>query len=143
MAARERPTAARPVAHAPSTVVVADALVVAGPIAPADLVLLCGRVRALLQGGARDIDCDVEAVRHPDVETVEALARLQLAASRIGGRIWLLRAPPELRELITLVGLEAVLPLRGDLPVEPRREPEEREERGGVEEGADADDPIG
>lgn len=137
MAARERPTAARPVAHASNTVVVA------GPITPGDLVLLCGRVRALLQGGARDIDCDVEAVREPDVATVEALARMQLAACRIGGRIWLRLAPPELRELITLMGLEEVLPLRGDLPVEPRREAEEREERGGVEEGADADDLIG
>ena len=70
-----------------------------------------------------------------DLRTVESLARLQLAARRSGLELRLTRVPEELRELITFVGLEEALGL------EPRREAEEREERVGVEEERQLDDP--
>ena len=70
-----------------------------------------------------------------DLVTVDALARLQLAARRSGLELRLTRVPDELRELITFVGLAEVLGL------EPRGEAEEREERVGVEEERELDDP--
>jgi anti-anti-sigma regulatory factor len=66
--------------------------------------------------------------------TVEALARAQLAARRHGGRLLLRNVSPELRELIVFAGLEGVLLL------EAGREPEEREQTPGVEEGVEPDD---
>jgi hypothetical protein len=70
-----------------------------------------------------------------DLGTVESLARLQLAARRSGVRLRLLRVPRELEELIIFVGLAEALRL------EPRGQAEEREERVGVEEERDVDDP--
>jgi hypothetical protein len=69
-----------------------------------------------------------------DLGTVDALARLRLAARRSGLELRLTRVPEELRELITFVGLAEVLGL------EPRGEAEEREERVGVEEERELDD---
>jgi hypothetical protein len=69
------------------------------------------------------------------LRAVDALARLQLAARRVGVELRLRHAPVELRELIALAGLEEAL------RVEPRGQPEEREERLGVEEEAELDDP--
>jgi len=62
------------------------------------------------------------------LEIVDALARLQLAARRCGYRVDLRDAPDDLVELIELAGLCEVL------GVEPRRQPEEREEHVRVEE---------
>jgi anti-anti-sigma regulatory factor len=45
----------------------------------------------------------------PDAVTVDALARLQLAARRHGCRVRLANASPELRELVAFMGLEKVL----------------------------------
>ena len=59
---------------------------------------------------------------------VDALARLQLAARRSGYEVAVKDAPCDLLELIELAGLSDVL------GVEPRRQPEEREQRLGVEE---------
>jgi anti-anti-sigma regulatory factor len=70
------------------------------------------------------------------LETIDALARLQLAVRRLGSTIRVVDPPPELRELIVLVGLEDVL------GVEPRRQPEQREDRVGVEEERDLPDPA-
>jgi hypothetical protein len=64
-----------------------------------------------------------------DLGIVDALARLQLAARRSGYEVSVADAPNDLRELIELAGLSDVLRV-----VEPRRQPEEREERLGVEE---------
>ena len=44
-----------------------------------------------------------------DLGTVDALARLRLAARRSGLELRLTRVPEELRELITFVGLSDVL----------------------------------
>jgi hypothetical protein len=70
-----------------------------------------------------------------DLGTVDALARLRLAARRSGLELRLAYVPDELRELITFVGLA------GALGLGPRREAEEREERLGVEEERELDDP--
>ena len=70
-----------------------------------------------------------------DLGTVESLARLQLAARRCGLELRLTRVSRELEELITVVGLADALRL------EPRGQAEEREERVGVEEEGELDDP--
>jgi ABC-type transporter Mla MlaB component len=81
-----------------------------GPIARADLPGLCARVCALLEGsGARVALCDVCGVE-PDAATVDALARLQLAARRHGCRVQLRHASPELLALVEFMGLRDVLP---------------------------------
>jgi hypothetical protein len=46
----------------------------------------------------------------PDAVTVEALARLQLAARRHGCRVRLRNASPGLRDLVAFMGLRDVLP---------------------------------
>jgi anti-anti-sigma regulatory factor len=68
--------------------------------------------------------------------TVEALARLQLAARRKGLDLRLHVVSRELRDLIQLAGLTQVL------GVEPRGQPEEREQRVGVEEEGELGDAI-
>jgi ABC-type transporter Mla MlaB component len=81
-----------------------------GPIARDDLPGLCDRVCALLGGaGAKVAFCDVLGVE-PDAVTVDALARLQLAARRHGCRVRLRHASDELRELVEFMGLADVLP---------------------------------
>lgn len=85
------------------------AFAIAGPIARADLPGLCDRVCALLErSGATVALCDVRGVE-PDAVTVDALARLQLAARRRGCRVRLRHASPELVELVAFMGLEDVL----------------------------------
>lgn len=81
-----------------------------GPISRADLAGLCDRVCALLQGCrvAAFVACDVRGVE-PDAVTVDALARLQLAAQRRGCCIRLVGASESLRELVGLMGLDDVL----------------------------------
>jgi hypothetical protein len=71
-----------------------------------------------------------------DASTVDALARLQLAARRAGVDLRLRHATRELRELLAFAGLEEAL------RVEARRQPEEREERLGVEEEGQLGDPA-
>ena len=46
----------------------------------------------------------------PDAVTVDALARLQLAARRLGCQVRLRNASDELRELVAFMGLCDVLP---------------------------------
>ena len=60
---------------------------------------------------------------------VDALARLQLEARRAGYEVAVTAAPAGLLELIELAGLTDVL----GVCVEPLRQPEQREERLGVE----------
>src|SRR4051812_42563758 len=81
-----------------------------GPIARAELPGLCERVCALL-GEARPVVafCDVDGVE-PDAVTVDALARLQLAARRYGCVVRLRGASPALLELVAFMGLRDVLP---------------------------------
>jgi ABC-type transporter Mla MlaB component len=85
------------------------AFAIEGPIRRTDLPGLCDRVCGLLQG-SRPVTafCDVRGV-HPDAVTVDALARLQLAARRHGCQVRLRNASDELRELVAFMGLEDVL----------------------------------
>src|SRR3972149_5230629 len=93
-------------ASAPQTI----AFAIGGPIARADLPGLCERVCALLETSGADIAlCDVRGVG-PDAVTVDALARLQLAARRHDCQVRLLQASTELRELLAFMGLRDVLP---------------------------------
>jgi hypothetical protein len=72
----------------------------------------------------------------PTLVSVDALARLQLAARRRGRELVLRHASRELAELIALAGLADALRL------EPGGQPEEREEPLGVEEERQLDDPA-
>ena len=81
-----------------------------GPIARDDLPGLCDRVCALLREHDPEIArCDVRGVL-VDAVTVDALARLQLAARRQGCQVRLDHASDELRGLVDLMGLTDVLP---------------------------------
>ncbi len=84
----------------------------------ADIPGLCEQLLALFRDSDADSDadsalvlCDVGAITDPDAVIIEALACLQLAARRHGRRIRLLRAGPQLGELLALTGLNEVLPL--------------------------------
>ena len=68
------------------------------------------------------IVCDVGGLESPDLGTIDALARLQLAARRLGRELRLRHSTAELEELIAFTGLDVVL------VVEPLGETEEREE---------------
>lgn len=119
-------------------------LVLRGPIARADIPALCERVRVLLTDMDADlVVCDVGALADPDAVAVDALARLQLTALRLGRRVRLRHARGDLQELPALVGLCDVLPLSAALPLDPRGQAEEREQARGVEEEADPGDPTG
>jgi len=84
-------------------------ILIGGPIARSDLPGLCRRVCALLEGcDAAVAVCDVDGIT-ADAVTVDALARLQLAAGRHQCRMRLRGASPQLRELVTLMGLRDVL----------------------------------
>lgn len=90
-------------------------LVVEAPISRADITGLCARVCRLLDASdAKRIVCDVGAFTHPDAVTVDALARLHLAAGRLGRSVELHHASPELQALLTLMGLADVLVFVGD-----------------------------
>jgi ABC-type transporter Mla MlaB component len=85
------------------------AFTITGPIARSDLEGLCERVCTLFErSGARVALCDVAGVE-PNAVTVDALARLQVAASRRGCRVHLENASDALRELVAFMGLEDVL----------------------------------
>ena len=88
------------------------AFAVRGPITRADLSGLCDRVcRLLNRRSAAVVVCDVRGVE-PDAVTVDALARLQLAAQRTGWTVHLRGVTDELLELVEFMGLTDVLPDR-------------------------------
>jgi len=80
------------------------------------------------------VDCDVGHLAGADIGTVGALARASVNARRAGERLRVVNASPKLHELMTFAGLDDVLLGRDG------REPEQREEPLGVEEGREADD---
>lgn len=95
------------------------AFAIRGPITQADLPGLCARVCSLLgSSGATVVLCDVEGIE-PDAVTVDALARLQLAAGRYGCQVRLRLASAALLELVAFMGLTHVLPVGSDLAVRP------------------------
>jgi ABC-type transporter Mla MlaB component len=90
----------------PSTLVFA----IEGPITRAGLPGLCERICGLLEQNRPEIAlCDVSGI-DPDAVTVDALARLQLAARRHDCQVRLRNASKELLELVAFMGLSDVLP---------------------------------
>ena len=86
------------------------AFAIRGPIRRGDLPGLCERVCALFErNGASVAVCDVGGVE-PDAVTVDALARLQLAARRRACQVRLRNGSDELLELVRFMGLADVLP---------------------------------
>ena len=81
------------------------------------------------------IVCDAHSIE-PDVHAIDALARLQLAAGRLGMEVELRHASSDLQDLIAFAGLRDVL------RVEVGGQPEQREERVGVEEERELGDPA-
>ena len=122
----------------------AGGLAIRGRIARADIAPLCDRGRVLLEAADSEVvTCDVGAIVDPDASTIDALARLQLAARRLGRRIRLTHASGELMDLLALMGLGEIVPLDRGLGVQVRGESEEREVALGVEEETDPrDHPI-
>lgn len=84
------------------------AFAIHGPIAREDLPGLCDRVCALLAENGSVVRCDVAGV-DPDAVTVDAVARLQLAARRRGCEVRLHNASDALLEVVELMGLTHVL----------------------------------
>jgi ABC-type transporter Mla MlaB component len=112
-------------------------LPISGRLVRADIPVLCVRLRALLS--MRDhlvgpVICDLGGLQQADLVTVAALARLQLTARRLGRRIELRQASPELCALLGLAGLAEVVPLERRETRRRRRQAEEREQPHGVEE---------
>jgi ABC-type transporter Mla MlaB component len=104
-------------------------LVLGGPIARDDIPALCEQVRVLVERCEADpVPCDVAGIDQPDALTVDALARLQLTALRLGRRLGFWDACGELLALVEFLGLGDVLPCAEASGLEPRRQPEEREQ---------------
>jgi STAS domain len=107
------------------------------PIRRADVPDLCDRARDLMAERLDEaLECDVAGVGHPDLRTIEALARVELIARRLGTGMRLRGASVELLDLLAFCGLPVELVLEGE------GEAEEREEAGRVEEEGDPGDPI-
>jgi hypothetical protein len=89
------------------------------------------------------LDCDAAALSRADLGTVDALARLALTARRMGARLVVRNASPELRALLDLAGL--VMRRDGSdgaLVLELEREAELGEQAVGVQEEREPDDGV-
>jgi ABC-type transporter Mla MlaB component len=124
LAATERPRRARLVVTRASDA--GDAVIVLrGVVTRGAVRVLPRRARPLLEQGVTDqIAVDVAALEDVDATTVEALARLQLAARAAGKKVVIRRARPDLRALIDFMGLADALPPENGSDVETRRKPE-------------------
>ena len=103
----------------------------------------------------KTVVCDIADVVDPDLDVIEALARLALVLRRRGVDLRVSHASGELRELLAFTGLDdalgvepgrealAVEPGGEALGVEPGGESEEREQRLGVEEERELPDAAG
>ena len=117
-------------------------LVVSGPLAPADVPALCERARTLLEAGDADLFVCLGAAVAADVVAVDLLARLQLVARRCGRRVLVGHGSAALRELLTFIGLDGVVPCPRGLSLQPGWKTEERKQALGVEESGELDDPA-
>jgi anti-anti-sigma regulatory factor len=118
----------------PSTIVV----VLGGRLSRADIVGLCERVATWIgRSEASVVVCDVTAVVDPDAVTIDALARLQLTARRLGRQLRIRHTSTELQELLIFTGLNEVIPLCAKLAIEARGQAEQGEQTRRVEEEGD------
>lgn len=104
-------------------------LVITGRIDRADVPGLCERLRILLESSeAGDAVCDVHELVGADAVAVDALARLELTARRLGRRIRVRGASSALAGLVCFCGLSWVLQV-GEVEsgIEPERQTEHRE----------------
>ena len=114
-----------------------------GRVDRADIPGLCERARFLLKSETADeLVCDVGAIVAPDAVAVDALARLQLTARRLGRELRVRRASRELQDLVAFMGLSGVVSLGAGSGLEPGRQTEEREQRVRVKEERDPADPA-
>ena len=86
--------------------------------------------------------CDVRGLVRQDLDAIDAVARLALAARRLGCGVRLENASSELRDLVAFVGLAEILPCSIASAVESGGQAEQRKEPGGVEEEGDPADPV-
>jgi hypothetical protein len=119
-------------------------LVIGMPIGDGDVTRLCSRLTELVRGSdAEVVVCDVRELA-ADARSIDALARLQLTARRLGRRIRLHGTSRELDALLSFCGLADVVggggPSRLELLGRCLRQPEEREQPRSVEERVDRDD---
>ena len=110
---------------------------VTGAIAPADIPKLCDRIAVLIEANDCEVVVDVGELVHPDAAAIDAVARLQLTAKRLGRPLRFKNASCELAQLLDFCGLCAAVPA---LVLEPVGQSEKREEVLGVEEEADPGD---
>ncbi|MFE5144526.1 STAS domain-containing protein [Streptomyces fagopyri] len=122
----------------PAGLPIVDAMTPAVLVLPAavtrdEVPRLCADVSArLAAAGGGVVVCDLAGLGPPGLATVDALARMELAARRAGGRIRLRDPAPPLRALLDLVGLRFEL----------EGQTEEREPASGVEEAVESRDPA-
>jgi ABC-type transporter Mla MlaB component len=87
-------------------------LVVDGHIDPEAIPSLCRQLALLIDHSQAElVGCDLAGLRGCDLVAVDALARLQLTAKRLGRAIRLCRASDQLVELVALAGLREILPV--------------------------------
>lgn len=94
---------------------------IGAPSANPEIPKLCDRLRTLAEeegdGGAADLlVCDASALTDANAATVDALARLQLAARRLGREVRIEHASERLRGLLTLLGLSGAVGCDPDPP---------------------------
>ena len=118
-----------------------------GSIEPASVRAFCtwemGRIDA--QDGDPAVVCDVRSVIHPDLASIDLVARIVLEARRRRRDIAIQGASDVFTGLLALTGLDDVVPcapLDASLAVEVIGQPEHGEEPLGVEEERDPTDPI-
>ncbi|MEW2523564.1 STAS domain-containing protein [Streptomyces sp. NPDC047071] len=113
----------------------ANHMVITGPVRKDDIPALCAELDRRAGPGQGPVVCDLRGVTTADLATVEAVARLRLAARRADVGLRLRGPTPALWALLRLVGL-------AELCVEVERDPEQREPPLGVEEAVEPRDPA-
>ncbi|MFI8926356.1 STAS domain-containing protein [Streptomyces sp. NPDC053474] len=113
----------------------ANQMVITGPVRKDDIPALCAEFDRRAGPGQGPVVCDLRGVTTADLATVEAVARLRLAARRAGVGLRLRGPTPALWALLRLVGL-------AELCVEVEGHPEQREPPLGVEEAVESGDPA-
>ncbi len=116
-------------------------LVIDGPLNPDDAPSVCAELRAVMSDSdVCVVSCWGKGLADPDLATVDLLARLRLAAGRVGQAMRVEDPSRRLRELVVLAGLEELLlPHRSG--AQAWWQAEQREEPLGIEEGIQPDDP--